>query len=109
MKTALKITGMLLGFFFFLCITIKDRPIFSYLYNAISPATKFVQSETEGFFSRSVASTQSYSKKLFDNSVPKVKDSVDSKLSSRVKEVAEPAERITEEEKDQLNDLIKNH
>lgn len=109
MKTAFKITGMLLGFFFFLCITVGNKPIFTHLYNLVSPATKFVQAETEGFFSRSVASTQTYSKKLFDNSVPKVKDSVDSKLSAQLKKAGEPLEKITEEDKNELDALIKNH
>lgn len=108
MRTALKITGLLLGFFFFLCITVKEKPIFVHVYNLVSPATNFVQDATEGFFQRSVASTQTYSKKLFDNSVPKVKDSVRSKMSSTAK-ASEPAERITAEEKAELDALIKNH
>jgi hypothetical protein len=109
MKTAAKIFGLLIAFFLVLSITVKDQPLFSYVYDFISPATKSAQDATEGFFKRSVSGTQSYSKKLFDNSVPRVKDSVKSKLSSTKKEVAEPAERITEGEKDQLDQLIKNH
>lgn len=110
MKTALKITGLLFGFLLFLSIEVKDRPIFSHIYGLISPATQFAQNATEDFFERSVDSTQTYSKKLFDNSVPKVKDSVKSKLAAQKKVmVDEPAEKITEKDKEELNSLIKNH
>lgn len=108
MRTALKLTCVLFGFFFFLCITVKDKPIFTHIYHVVSPATKYVQNATEDFFGRSVASTQSYSKKLFDNSVPRLKDSVDSKLSARQK-IGDPEERITADEKAELDSLIKNH
>lgn len=110
MKSALKITALLIFFTLIMSITVDDRPLFTYVYDAISPATKSAQHATEGFFERSVSGTQTYSKKLFDNSIPKVKDSVKSKLSSRQKlGIAEPAEKILEEEKAQLDDLIKNY
>lgn len=101
MKTAAKIFGICFGFLLFLSITINEKPIFSYIYNFISPATKYAQDATESFFGRSVASTQTYSKKIFENSVPKVKGAA--------KSVAEPAEKITEHEKAELDQLIKNH
>ena len=109
MKSMLKIFGLLIAFLLVMSISVNDKPLFGHIYEMISPATKSAQNATEGFFKRSMSSTQSYAKKLFDNSVPRVKDSVKSKLSSTRKEVAEPAERITEEEKEQLDDLIKNH
>ncbi|WPU65600.1 hypothetical protein [Peredibacter starrii] len=110
MKTALKITGLLFGFLLFLSIEIKDKPIFAHIYGVISPATQYAQNTTEDFFSRSVNKTETYSKKLFDNSVPKVKDSVKSKLAAQKKIlIEEPAERITEQEKKELDALIKNH
>lgn len=110
MKTILKIFGLLFGFLLFLTIEIKDKPIFTHIYGVISPATQYAQNTTEDFFARSFSSTQTYSKKLFDNSVPKVKDSVKSKLSAQKKIlVEEPAERITEKEKAELDQLIKNH
>lgn len=110
MISALKLTGIAIAIVLLLSITVKDRPLFSHIYEMISPATKSAQNATESFIQKSFSSTQTYSKKLFDNSVPKVKDSVKSKLSSSSrKQVAEPAERITEEEKAQLDDLIKNH
>lgn len=113
MVAALKFCGILVGFFLFLSVTVKNKPIFYYVYDVTSPATKYVQSATENFFDRSVNSTEKYSKKLFDNSIPKVKDSVDSKLSSTLKRAAatgaEPEEKILESEKKELDQLIKNH
>ncbi len=109
MTTVLKICGVLFSFLFFLSITLNDQTIFEHIYGVISPATTYVQNTAEKFFNSSVAGTKTYSKKIFDNSVPKLKDSVDSKLSGRSKKVNAPAERITEEEKAELNQLIKNH
>lgn len=112
MKTAFKITCLLFGFLIFLSITVNDKPIFSHIYKVISPATTYSQEAVAGFFDRSMNSTEKYSKKLFDNSVPKgVKDSVDSKLASTLKKAAakEPQEHIHENEKHELDQLIKNH
>lgn len=112
MKTAFKITGLLFGFLLFLSITINDKPIFSHIYKVISPATTYSQEAVASFFNRSMNSTEKYSKKLFDNSVPKgVKDTVDSKLSSTMKKAAaqEPEEKILDSEKRELDQLIKNH
>lgn len=112
MRTLFKITGLLFGFLIFLSVTINDKPIFSYIYKVISPMTTASQEAVASFFNRSVNSTEKYSKKLFDNSVPKgMKDSVDSKLSSTLKKASakEPQEQIHESEKRELNQLIKNH
>lgn len=109
MKKALQIFGIFVATILFLSIEIKDRPIFSHIYKAISPATKAAQNATENFFNSSVDNTQKYSHKLFDNSVPKLKDSVRSKASAIEKKGLAPAERITTEEKEELDDLIKSH
>lgn len=109
MKTALKITGLLFGFLLFLSITVNDRPIFHHVYRVISPATKYAQKTTQDFFESSASSTHAYSKKLFDNSVPKLRDSVDSTMSGRQKVKGEPQERISTEDKEELDQLIKNH
>lgn len=108
-KSIITTTCILIAFLLFLSIEIGSKPIFGHIYKVISPLTKSAQNATEDFFSKSVDSTQDYSKKIFDNSVPKVKDSVKAKASAMRKEVAEPAERITEKEKKELNNLIKNH
>ncbi len=109
MKKCLQFFGIFVATVLFLSIEIGNKPIFSHIYKAISPATKAAQNATENFFNNSVDSTQKYSHKLFDNSVPRVKDSVKSKASSLKREVAEPAEKITREEKEELDDLIKSH
>lgn len=109
MKTLFSIFGLLVVLLLFLSIEINDKPIFAHIYKIISPATQYAQNTAEDLFSKSVDSTQTYSKKLFNNSEPKVRDAVKSKLSSTKKMVAEPAERITEDEKKKLDQLIKNH
>ena len=106
-KSAFKITILLAVFIFLLSINIKGRPVFGHIYEFISPATNQAQKSAEDLMEKSLSNTKKYSKKLFDNSVPRMKDSVKSKLSSRER-AGEPAERITEKEKAQLNDLIKN-
>jgi hypothetical protein len=107
--SAIKTTALLFGFLLLLSITVKNQPLFIHIYGIISPVTKYAQNETEKFFAKSFSSTQSYSKKIFENSVPKLKDSVQSKLSSRQKTGGEPAEKITHKEKKELDQLIKNH
>lgn len=92
-----------------LSITINNRPIFSFIYETISPATKSGQALVMNLFDKSLERTQDYSKKLFDNSIPKVGDAVRSQLSSQTKNVAEPAEKILDEEKAELDQLIKTH
>lgn len=108
MKMALKFSILLFAFMCFLTVNVNGRTIFSHIYKVISPATIYVQNSVQDFFEQSVEGTKAYSKKMFDNSVPRFKDSVKSKLSAREK-VAEPAERITKKEKQELDQLIKNH
>lgn len=109
MITILKHCLTLFIFMCFLTIEVNDRPIFNHIYKVISPATTFVQNSVEGVFKKSIAGTKDYSRKLFDNSVPRVKDSVDSKLSGRSKIISEPLENISEKDRRELNQLIKNH
>ncbi len=108
-KTTLSIFGLLVGFLLFMSITVNNKPMFSHVYEFISPATKYAQNKTEEFFEKSFQSTQTYSKKIFDNSVPKVKDSVKSKLAAQGKVGSEPLEKIPIEDKEELDQLIKNH
>jgi hypothetical protein len=107
-KSAFKVTILLVIFVFLLSINIKGRPVFGHIYEFISPATRHAQKSAEDLMEKSFSTTKKYSKKLFDNSVPRMKDSVKSKLSS-TERAGEPAERITEKEKAELGDLIKNH
>lgn len=109
MKTALKIFGLFVLIVCLLSITVKDRTLFAHIYRTISPATVTVQDATENFFSRSLNKTKGYSRRLFHNSVPKVNDSVKSKLAATKRKIGEPEERIEEEEKEELDELIKSH
>ncbi len=110
MKSALKISGLFTIFIFVLSIRIGGKTIFDGIYQVISPATIAAQKATENFFMRSISGTQSYSKKMFDNSIPNLKDSVKSKLASpKGRADGVPQEVINAQEKEELNDLIKNH
>jgi hypothetical protein len=109
MKIVLGCLGIFLATVIFLSIEVNNRPIFGHIYKVISPATKSAQSATEEFFGSSVKTTKTFSKKLFDNSNPKLRDSVKSKMSGLNKKNAPPAEAITMEEKQELDELIKSH
>lgn len=109
MKIVLGLFGLFIATILFLSIEIKQRPIFGHIYNFISPATKAGQAAVERFFDSSVDRTHHYSKKLFDNSVPRTRDSVKSRMSGVKKGAGAPEEVITVEEKKELDQLIKSH
>lgn len=108
MQKALKISGFILLVVLTLSITIKEKTLFSYIYNVISPATKFAQAGTEKLVGAGAAATKEFSKKLFENSVPKVKDSVKSKMAAPQK-YQEPLETVDEKDQSKLDDLIKTY
>jgi hypothetical protein len=108
MKTIFQTLGLSLLIVLFLSIQISNRTIFDHVYSVISPVTKASQRSVEHFLAESFSSTTDYSKKLFDNSVPKVKDSVKSKMSAS-KSSGEPEEILTNKDRSELNDLIKKH
>ncbi len=109
MRSILKVGGIVLATILFLSIQIKSRTIYSYVYKVISPLTIAAQDVTEGFFKSSVKNTEEYSRKIFDNTVPKMRDTVKSKMSSHSSKAAEPLEDISVDEKEQLDELIKSH
>lgn len=110
MRSFFKLIGILSAFLFFLSINVNGKPIFNSIYKVISPMTLSIQDVTEGFLKRSVSNTKDYSKKIFDNSVPKVRDSVKSKFSANQKNAMSTIEeKITDEDKEELDALIKNH
>jgi hypothetical protein len=111
MKQALKLFGIMIAVVCVLSLTVKDRTLFSYVYDAISPATKIAQRGAVKAYDYSAEQTRIFTKKLFDNSVPRV-DAVKSKLSSTSRNEGrsgQPAEVIEPEEKEQLDELIKAH
>jgi hypothetical protein len=105
MKAALRSLGLLTAFFLILSISVGGRPVFDYLHDFSRPATTRAQAAVEDFFFRSVAGTQTYSKKLFENSVPRVN-------AGRLRAsggIGVPADAVTAEDKARLDALIKNH
>jgi hypothetical protein len=109
MKTALRIFGIFVATLLFLSIEIGDKPIFGHIYKLISPATKGAQKVAESFFDSSVDQTQHYSRKLFENSAPKMGDSVRSKMSGIKNHRGHPQEDLTTEDKKELDALIKSN
>lgn len=109
MKSLLQFIGVFIFSVLFLSVEIKNDTIFDHIYDVISPMTRSAQAATEKFFGRSVNKTQHYSKKLFDNSVPKLKDSVKSKMSSVHKTNRPPQEDIPVDDREELDELIKSH
>jgi len=109
MKTVIGIFAIFTATIFFLSIEIGKKPIFGHIYNVISPATRGAQNLAEGFFGTSVNKTQKFSKDLFYNSTPKIKDSVKSKMSSVKNHKGLPQEEIPERDKQKLDELIKSH
>ena len=109
MSMVLKITGFFTLVVLMLSITVNGKPLFSHIYNVISPATTTAQEVAESLFDSSVKAGRNLTHKLFDNSVPKLKDSVRSRQAAPAKPDGTPAEFIKPEEKEELDELIKSH
>lgn len=110
LKSILKYVSISLLIILILSVSINKKPTFYYVYDIISPVTIKAQKEVESFFERSISGTKTYSKKIFENSVPKVNDSIKSKLSShRNKKLIHPQENIKDEEKAELDKLIRKY
>lgn len=107
MKTILKTAGLFLFFVLFLSIMIREKTLFGHIYQVISPGTQQAQRIAESVVNNSMEATQRYSKKLFENSLPKVKDAVRLKHSAPMRETGRPEESIMAEEKEELDELIK--
>lgn len=106
MVSVAKFFAFILALVLVLSININNKPIFAHIYKVISPATESAQKSVQGFFSSSFSKTQKVSKQLFDNSVPAVKDKISSKQSALI---GKPLEKIEKEEREQLDELIKDH
>jgi hypothetical protein len=108
MKTIIKVFGIFVVTLLFLSIEIGSKPMFGHIYKLISPATKGTQKIAEGLLGSSVDKTQHFSKKLFENSAPKVRDSVKSRMSG-IKNSGKPLEEISVKDKKKLDELIKSN
>ena len=107
--SSFKIISLSLVIIFILSININQKPAFYYINEAISPLMETAQKGVENFFQRSLHGTKIYSKKIFENSVPKVNDSIKSKLSSHRNKDLGPLEEIKTEEKAELDELIRKY
>jgi hypothetical protein len=111
MKTILKIFGLCFLTVFGLCLNINGKPVFEPVYSALSHVTIPFQNATGSLLANAMKSTQEYSRKIFNNSVPKMKDAVKSRASAPTRNPTKgvPSEVIMVEEKEELDDLIKSH
>jgi hypothetical protein len=109
MKTALQIVGISFLTIFILCLNVNGRPIFEPVYSVLSHVTIPFQNATASLMGSALDSTQNYSRKLFNNSVPKVKDAVKARAAAPMRQSGEPKEVIMVEEKEELDELIKSH
>lgn len=110
MKTALQIAGICALTIFVLCMNVNGKPIFTPVYSVLSHITIPFQNATGSLLSSALDSTQDYSRRLFNNSVPKMRDAVKSRASAPVRAATgAPSEEILVEEKEELDELIKSH
>ncbi|HXH31617.1 MAG TPA: hypothetical protein VNJ01_12455 [Bacteriovoracaceae bacterium] len=108
MNTLIRLPAYFVLFVLLLSITVEGKPLFNYIYETISPATQYAQAKTLSLFGSSLTTSKVYAKKLFENSVPSVKKSVDERIASNKKK-GDDLEEITPEEKKGLDNLIKAH
>ncbi len=110
MNALIKIVGICVVTVFVLCLNVKGKPLFEPVYKILSHISIPVQNATRSLFASALQSGQEYSRKLFHNSVPKVRDAVKSRASAPSRTAGgEPKEEILVEEKEELDDLIKSH
>ena len=111
MKTLLKIIGLCFLTVFVLCLNINGKPLFEPVYSVLSHVSIPFQNATASLLASAASSTQEYSRKLFNNSVPKVRDAVKSRAAAPSRDFVKgtPSEEIMVEEKEELDDLIKSH
>lgn len=131
----IRLFASLIGFTLFLSITFKNKPIFYYIYDNISPLTTSIQETTKRFILKSFSRVQKLTKNMFKNSTPSflkeediegpwkhIKDSVRFKSSSLKSfrhfddqsrsddnSLGESMEEITFSEKEELSELIQKN
>ena len=109
MSTILRIIGICCLTIFVLCLNVNGKPIFEPVYSVLSHLTTPFQNAAESLLSSAFSSGQEYSRRIFHNSVPKLKDAVKSRASGPVRKSGAPSEEILIEEKEELDELIKSH
>jgi len=106
MKKLLLAFGMFAATYLLLSIDLDGRTLFEHLYKVTSPLTVSLQRSIEGMMGRSYEGTREVGKKLFNNSLPE-----NSRPAQVVvpKNFKAPEESLSEAEKKELNNLIKNY
>lgn len=108
--TAIRIVAISFLTVFILCLNVNGKPIFQSVYSVLSHVTIPFQNATGSLFASAFDSTQNYTRKIFNNSVPKMKDAVKARAAAPVRQASgEPKEVILVEEKEELDELIKSH
>lgn len=105
MKKLVMSFAVFVATYLLLSIEIGNQPLFSHIYQTTYPATKAVQDMIESAFGKGYSGTKNVGKKLFDNSVPASKSISD----MAAKNFKAPEESLSEAEKKELNNLIKNY
>jgi len=109
MKVTLRAFGFFVMLICLLSITVNKRSLFSYFYAAANPIVSVVQDTTENLVGSAYRATSDYARRLFGNSHPRFKDTVKSKMASSKQMTSEPLEEVHQQDKAQLDDLIKSH
>lgn len=109
MRTAFRIIAICSLTIFILCMNVNGKPIFEPVYSVLSHLTIPFQEKTESLISSALDSTQDYSRRIFNNSVPKMRDAVKSRSSAPVRKSSKPDQEILIEDKEELDELIKSH
>lgn len=95
---------------FVLCLNVNGKPLFEPVYSALSHLVLPLQKMAGSVLGGAANATRDYSQRLFNNSVPKLKDAVKSRASAPKRGAGgPPSETILVEEKEELDELIKSH
>jgi hypothetical protein len=105
MKKLIMSLAVFAATYLLLSIEISDRPIFAHLHELTSPATRGLQGLVEGAFGKGYEGTRSVGKQLFYNTLP----AAQSARNLVPKNFKAPEESLSEAEKKELNNLIKNY
>lgn len=108
MKTLIQIVGSFIISFVVLCLEFNNRPLFYHLYPLMEKPLSYLQGGTSSALSQSWASGKNYAEKIFINSIPVSPDKKKSRGQTQ-SFPQPPQEEVSEDDKNQLNDLIKRH
>lgn len=101
MKKILGSVAIFIATFLLLSINLKEKPVFSYIYNYSAPLTKGLQQKIEYIVKFGFDGSKAFGSKIFHNSIPQHKGNVD------FKNTLKPLEDVSSKDKKELDDLIK--